>query len=119
MNLVRVEDLALGQVISSESDGISPSMIEAITSAGERPLQLRDIDSGERLEEIRRFAKDQLVMLHDVVLKYHIYTNTTAEPVEVRLGPETLTVPPGRSFHHLGRPRPDVFRPGAWSCRSA
>ena len=117
MNLVRVSDVSLGQVISSDDDGIGPALVEAMTSGTERQLQLRDIDSGERLEKIQRFRADQLVMVHDVPLEYHIYTNTTAESVEVHLGPETLTVAPGESVRHLGRPRPDVFPPDAWSQR--
>jgi hypothetical protein len=119
MTLVRVGDLSPGQVISSAEERIGPALIEGMTAAGERQLQLRDIDSGERLEEIHRFGEDELVMLHDVVVEHHIYTNMTAEPVEVRLGPETLIIAPGTRFHHVGWPRPDVFEPDAWSCRSA
>jgi hypothetical protein len=119
MSVVRVSDLSLGQVISSREAGIRSALIEAMTSAGERQLQLRDIESGERLEKVQKFAADRLVTLHEVVVEYHLYTNRTAEPLEVRLGSETLIIAPGKSFRHLGRPRPDVFPPDAWSRRSA
>lgn len=118
MNSVRVGDLSLGQVISSEEEGLAPAMIEAMNSVGDRQLVLRDIGSGERIDRVVKLAADRLVMLHDVEVEHHIYTNVTEDPIEVRLGPETVIVEPGSSFHHTGGVRPDVFPPTAWSHRT-
>lgn len=119
MNLVRVGDLSLGQVISSDEEGLEPALIEAMTSSGDRQLQLRDLGSGGRIEKIYKLSAERLVTLHDVEVEHHVYTNITQEPIEVRLGPDTATVAPGASFHHTGRERPDVFRAADWSHRAA
>lgn len=120
MSLVRVGDLSLGQVISSEPDGLAPAVIVAMTSAGDRQLQLIDIATGERIDQIYSVVPDRTVTLHDIEVGHHVYTNITQDPREVSLGPDTVTVEPGGSFHHTGPPaRPDVFAPDAWSHRRA
>jgi hypothetical protein len=119
MKLVRVGDLALGQVISSDEGGLAPAVIEAMTAGAPRQFQLRDMTSGERLEKIFRFDVDTRVVLHDVEVEHHIYTNMSGHSIEVRLGPDKFTIEPGGTFHHTGQPRPDVFRPDLWSHSAA
>jgi len=115
MTLVSVRDLELGQVISSAEHEFAPAVIEAMTTGAPRQLQLRDVNSGERLVKIYRLDADAQVVLHDRKVEHHIYRNLTAEPLKVELGPEEYTVDPGETFHHMGRARPDLFPADRWS----
>jgi hypothetical protein len=66
MELVRVSELSLGQVISSQGLDLAPAMIVAMTSTGDRQLQLIDAATGERLEKIYVFDPATLVSVHDI-----------------------------------------------------
>ncbi|MFB6726151.1 hypothetical protein ACFCV3_38630 [Kribbella sp. NPDC056345] len=110
-----VGDLELGQVISSAEQELAPAVIEAMTAGVPRQLQLRDVDSGERLDKIYRLDADAQIVVHDYEVEHHVYTNLTAETLKVQLGPDAFTVGPGETFHHTGRARPDIFPPDLWN----
>ncbi|MFC0623634.1 hypothetical protein [Kribbella deserti] len=114
MGQIRVADLVVGQVISSDARGLAPAQIVSINSVGDRQLQLVDLSRGERLPRMLRLAEDELVEVHDIKVEHRTYTNITNEEMVVALGPETFTVPPGGTLHHRGRERPDVFDPACW-----
>lgn len=108
--------LRAGQVFSLPAANMEPALIDGISDpvGNVRFVLCLDPADGTPVEVRRVLGLDRTVVVHDVEVWHHHYTNTSDVELEVRLGRREETVAPGETLHYTGEARPDTFPVSAW-----
>ena len=103
-------------VITMPEPTFGPATVIGVTRMpGVRLLALLDYPTGQPREETLGLGEDRGVVVHDLPVAHHKYTNTSDDLLTITLLEEAVEVPPGATYLHIGGERADVFPPSLWS----
>lgn len=112
----KVRDLKCSMVISMPDTGLKPAIITGISEpmGVVRFIDVEDLETNEPNPSRFVLNVDRGVVVHDLTVEQHLYTNISPDVIKVKPGNQDIDVAPGQSVGYVGEAKPSVFPDHSW-----